>query len=271
MNKKLIAIDLDGTLLNDNNGIHDLTKLGVLKAIKAGHTVILSTGRPWRATRDFYNELNLNTLVCNLNGSHIHHPLDKNFKEIVNIIESELVVQLINSDFKIFFDSFMCECLTHIYITEHHPSFKLFYGEEIIPIVGNLKENLPNRVSRIIGIIKDVNLIEQAKEYLNSHYPNLISLVWEFGDLFFFEVAPKEANKGVALLEACKYYNISINDTIAFGDGFNDVEMIQTANIGVVLKNGKPLLKEYASIITNLDNFDGGVGDSLINILNLDD
>ena len=80
MNKQhLIALDLDGTLLTDNKIISTRTKHTIAKAKEQGHVVVISTGRPFRASYDYYKELGLNTPIVNFNGAYVHHPLDSNW------------------------------------------------------------------------------------------------------------------------------------------------------------------------------------------------
>ena len=80
MNKQhLIALDLDGTLLTDNKIISTRTKHTIAKAKEQGHIVVISTGRPFRASYDYYKQLDLNTPIVNFNGAYVHHPLDSNW------------------------------------------------------------------------------------------------------------------------------------------------------------------------------------------------
>ena len=74
MTKKIIAVDLDGTLLNSDSQISDFTKEIIKKVAEKGHQVIITTGRPYRMSKDFYRELDLNTPMINFNGSLTHLP-----------------------------------------------------------------------------------------------------------------------------------------------------------------------------------------------------
>ncbi|MEC5267984.1 HAD-IIB family hydrolase [Heyndrickxia coagulans] len=75
----LIALDLDGTLLNDEKTISPKTKSVLQKTIKAGHKVIISTGRPFRSSQPYYEELGLDTPIVNFNGAFVHHPKNTGF------------------------------------------------------------------------------------------------------------------------------------------------------------------------------------------------
>ncbi|HEU5141414.1 MAG TPA: HAD family hydrolase, partial [Bacillales bacterium] len=72
----LIAVDLDGTLLNDEKIITEKTKQTLFDAKKNGHKVVIATGRPFRASQECYQLLSLDTPIVNFNGAFVHHPLD---------------------------------------------------------------------------------------------------------------------------------------------------------------------------------------------------
>ena len=76
MEKHLIVLDLDGTLLTDQKTISKRTKNTLLKAKENGHEVMIATGRPYRASEVYYKELSLSTPIVNFNGAFVHHPLD---------------------------------------------------------------------------------------------------------------------------------------------------------------------------------------------------
>lgn len=74
MKQHLIVLDLDGTLLTDNHTISPKTKQTLMKAKEAGHLIMIATGRPFRASNIYYQELGLTTPIVNFNGAYIHHP-----------------------------------------------------------------------------------------------------------------------------------------------------------------------------------------------------
>lgn len=79
MKQHLICLDLDGTLLNDAKEIPPYTSK-VLKTLQAkGHAIMISTGRPFRASQRYYHELEMDTPIVNFNGAYVHHPKDPQF------------------------------------------------------------------------------------------------------------------------------------------------------------------------------------------------
>ncbi|ABF36555.1 Hydrolase [Streptococcus pyogenes MGAS2096] len=77
MTKKLIAIDLDGTLLHHDNTISTYTQKTIKAVQDKGHHVIISTGRPYRMALDYYLQLNLKTPIITFNGALTHMPEQK--------------------------------------------------------------------------------------------------------------------------------------------------------------------------------------------------
>src|SRR5690625_5845593 len=78
--RHLIAIDLDGTLLDNDQKISKKNKKAIAQAVKDGHVVVIATGRPRRASIQYYHQLNLQTPMINFNGALIHHPTNTRWK-----------------------------------------------------------------------------------------------------------------------------------------------------------------------------------------------
>src|SRR5690625_5463976 len=90
----LIALDLDGTLLTNNKTISMRTKDIIFRAIEDGHIVVIATGRPHRASIQYYQSLGLTTPMVNFNGGLIHHPTDKNWSTEHNPITNKLALSI---------------------------------------------------------------------------------------------------------------------------------------------------------------------------------
>ena len=87
--KKIIAVDLDGTLLNSESQLSDFTKQTIKKVSAKGHKIIITTGRPYRMAIDYYKELGLDTPMINFNGSLTHIPnKDWEFEQSVTLDKS---------------------------------------------------------------------------------------------------------------------------------------------------------------------------------------
>lgn len=98
--KRLILVDLDGTVLQSNGKeIHHDTLAALKKATELGHIVCIVTGRPHRGSIKFYNQLGLKTLLCNFNGAHIHDPNIKKFKRLIFPISEQIIKDILKEDY----------------------------------------------------------------------------------------------------------------------------------------------------------------------------
>lgn len=97
MKQHLIVLDLDGTLLTDNQKILEKTKNTLFKAMDAGHQVMIATGRPFRASQLYYNELKLTTPIVNFNGALVHHPKNKSWQTVHTPVDLRVVYDVVDS------------------------------------------------------------------------------------------------------------------------------------------------------------------------------
>lgn len=95
MERKLIAIDLDGTTLNNESKISSYTKEVLQKAAQAGHIVSIVTGRPNRISENFYDELNIPTPMINFNGALGHIPHKNWDKEYIETFSKDIALDLV--------------------------------------------------------------------------------------------------------------------------------------------------------------------------------
>ncbi|QGZ97192.1 Cof-type HAD-IIB family hydrolase [Mycoplasma sp. NEAQ87857] len=266
--KFLFAIDLDGTTLQSSatGQIHDLTLNAIKRAINEGHIVCILTGRPWRSTKFIYDTLGLKTVVGNYNGAHIHHPYDDEFIPYIKYLN-------LNEALYILGDEKVKNELTNIAI-EGPDWVQLQHRDEDLEKVFGFKttsklrigldfHKLPLMPTGIIFDVKKTTNVEGLRRYLKARYGDLAEFsYWSKGEGLspVFDMTNITANKGKALSMLIRYYDIPIENTIAIGDGFNDVPMFKVANISVAMGNSTKDVKKYATILINKSNKDGGVG-----------
>ena len=269
MKKKLFVFDLDGTLLTkDKNRPLSLKTKSTIKMLRSkGHIVCLLTGRPWTATEDIYNELELDTVVGNYNGGHIHNPKDYTF-----IPSSNTVAPLIC--FSIIKDQNLKRIAKNIII--ENPKKILSWK----PISQNLSNflhikdakavkriSLENFTSKPNGILvpiekkwhRDIDLIVN---YFRSKYGDEVSIsTWnlEIEEELILDIVSKGSRKDIALIQMARYYHVDMDHVIAFGDGLNDYEMLSIAGVGVAMANSSERIKEVANAITQHSNNEEGI------------
>ncbi|QZX48990.1 Cof-type HAD-IIB family hydrolase [Mycoplasma sp. E35C] len=268
--KLLIISDLDGTLLNSEGKLSSQTIRVVDKINKLGHHFCIATGRPSRASIDIYNQLKLKTVMANLNGSFIWNPSDKGFKEINLSFSKHLVTNLLsNSSIIKLVDNIIVENDEGTYImkkpsssNEHDEFLDCFHidGKDNCSFGKDKLMNLKNDPNTILLQIKDPKKIDEVVFQLKERFSTFIVRRWSLpisGDII--EVNTVYANKGNALDYLSSYYGVPKELIVAFGDGENDIEMLQKARFGYAMKNGISSAKLLARYITKMDNNNHGV------------
>lgn len=257
--KKIIAVDIDGTLLNSKREITKKTRDCLIKAQEMGHIVVIASGRDPNGVLPFAKELKFdkyNGLLSNFNGGRItnyqtgevliNHPMDLELaKDILKFSEENLDMNyIIYTDKAILTNS-------HDTYTIDEICQKAFTDYEVIE---NLSQKLDFRPNKIM-FAQDPKLIEKDSIKLFNEFSSSTDQVRSTP--YFYEIMPKGISKGRSLRELAEYYKIDIKDTIAFGDEENDLSMIEDAGVGVVMENGTDFMKDRADFVTKSNDDDG--------------
>lgn len=260
MIKKLVILDLDGTILESHDAIHPYTKEAI-KAVKSlGHICMLATGRPWRATAPFYRELELDTPVINYNGALIHHPLNQSFPKRMLGLKREFILELEEKCHQ-FVDNIMCEDEDHVYLTKDDEIINQFFWRETAHVTqGMMKDVLP--VDPTTLIIKVFTMDDQVKfaDFMKNH-PELIYRFWGGRYDLFAEVYSPLVDKshGIRYVNE-QLWQIPEHHFVIFGDANNDLGMLSLGGITVAMQNGTEEAKKAAIMTSKKPNNEGGVG-----------
>lgn len=259
---KLIAVDVDGTLLNSKNEITEKTRNALIKAGEEGHKVVIVSGRPTAGVLHLAKELELDKhggLLSNYNGGSItnfetgevisNHTLDLDLAKDILAKTKNLPLQIIipNGD-KIISDR------ENKYLDIERELLKI-EGESI----EDLRENIDFEPNKII-FANDPEILEEHLPFLSDTYGSTTAQVRS--QRIYYEIIPKGLSKGNSLLEIAKYYEIDQKDIIAFGDELNDETMIEVAGVGVAMGNAVDKIKEISDYVT-LSNDEDGIADYL--------
>ncbi|NIK27038.1 hypothetical protein FHS45_000129 [Thalassobacillus devorans] len=266
----LIALDLDGTLLTDEKTISDRTKRAVLKAKEEGHVVVIATGRPHRASIDYYYELGLGTPMVNFNGALIHHPKDPQWDALHSPLPIRTAKSIIHDCYELEVRNLLAEIKDDVYLDRHDEEvMELFHatGDTNPVTVGNLKHQLKEDPTSLL-IYPHEHQIPSLRQGLEDNHAEMIEHRKWGAPYHVIEIVRKGLNKAVGLDKISRYYHIPKDRIIAFGDEDNDLEMIDYAGVGVAMKNGIDELKSIAKYVTH-SNMEDGIGSFLEDYLKL--
>ena len=264
-NIKLIAIDLDGTLLNDDTKITDYNKSILKKLSDKGIEIVIATGRPISAMDFYYKELQNNSESIVFNGAMI---VDKNFNCIFSSpLENNIVHNIIN----LYKEKYINNTSLNIYSVKKYivakDNFKFQTHTEKVDIKNKVigLENFNNNmeVQKMI-IFGENDILIDVKKTID----NLFTVHTSFSDPHFLEILAVNINKANALKWLCDKKGIDRNSVIAFGDNYNDMEMIEFAGVGVAMGNAENYVKNNAKYIADTNN-NNGVGVFLRDFFNL--
>jgi HAD superfamily hydrolase (TIGR01484 family) len=230
---KLIALDMDGTVLNERQEISEANKTWIRKATEAGIIVSFATGRGSISIQPYIDELKLESPVVSVNGSEVYkrpwellsrHTLDP--QDVLRM--HELAVK---------YDSwFWAYAVDGLYNKDK--------WDDDVEAHQWLKFGYYNENNRHLGEILDALTTWGGMEITNSHPNNL-------------ELNPKGVSKASGLRELCGILGIEMSQVVAMGDSLNDIAMICEAGLGVAMGNAQQEVKDAADIVTLTNEEDG--------------
>lgn len=257
LNPYIIALDMDGTLLNSKKKISFKTANYLRKLSRQGHKIIIASGRPRRSIETYYNQLKLDTPVIGYNGEYIYSPNDKNFKTVSNTIPREIILEIIEK-IKPTIINVMCETDDEIWVDKEDNYLNYFFWYKNMNVhVGELKNTLDKDTMTCIFHVPEEYRDSHEIDKILEKWPNIVSITW-IGKPYF-ELHHRNSSKGDSLRVIANYYNIPKERIISFGDATNDVEMFELAKTSVLMKNAKYDLKDKVTYVSFKDNDHNGI------------
>lgn len=264
MDYKLIAIDLDGTMITKDHRITDENMKAVKKLVDRDVKVVISTGRAYDSAKKFVERLGLTTVndyVIAYQGCKLYRPF--NDEKVFEIgISNELVQEIIEFVKGYNVGLVMYED-TKLFSQQHHETIATYINSIEMPL-SDIKFDINNsNITKVITVGERDELekmVAEIPEHLKENTNNF------FSHSNLYEFISKNANKGLALEKLCDILGIDMKDTVAIGDNGNDIELVKMAGFGVAMSNAYEGLKEVADYITVKDNNNSGVAE-VINML----
>lgn len=260
----LIALDLDGTLLNSNKELSNRNFAALNRAAKMGIEIVPTTGRFYGGMPEVIRNLDFVNYAITVNGAEavelktgkVIYRAELPYKQAVEIMELLDTLPVI---YDCFMDGagWMTAVLKEkIDETVEDPHYVKMLHELRRP-VPELKEFLLQRqqdVQKVQFFTRDLALRRELLSTLGTRFPGLsVSSSMPQN----VEINQENANKGQAVLALAKHLGLSPENTMAFGDGLNDMTMIRATGMGIAMKNGCDTLRRAADYITCENDLDG--------------
>ncbi|WP_058486383.1 Cof-type HAD-IIB family hydrolase [Defluviitalea phaphyphila] len=259
MQYKMLAIDMDDTLLSDDLTISKENQEAIQKAIKKGVKIVLCSGRASVALYSYLEQLNLkkdDEYAISYNGAITFKTKSL---EIINQknIKKEYAKYLFEFAKKenIYAQTYQGDYLFVEKANEYTKEYKRLTGMDYIE-VGDLSEWVKEDIVKILFQGENKKLIK-IKEKLEPWVREKLHMF--ISKPFYLEFTNINTNKGLALRDLRKRLGFKKEEVACIGDSFNDLYMIEEAHLGVAVANAHPEIKKRADYITKNDNNHGAV------------
>lgn len=260
---KLVGVDLDGTLLTDDKTLCDGTVDMINSLSKRGIHFVPITGRPFSGIPTCIKEIDKIEYAITSNGSQIIEM--KSEKSIFSFpISNEKTLEIINI---LEADDCMYEAFADNvgYIKkeefeQHKKRFSgtpfgeyLFASRRVVPSIKALFDGTEKQADEIFILCDSAEIRDNLARKMDKISGIQLCLIADK----FLEITKENVDKGEALATLCNHLCIDLGNTIAFGDGENDLQFLTRAGVAVAMENAVPCVKEKADIITKSNNNNG--------------
>ena len=249
---KLVAIDLDGTLFDSSSNISSRNRNSILKCLKKGIRVIITTAKTPFWVKKLIKSLNLKDpqiasagaaiIDCSLNAIYVRKIPVMHYKKMVKLARQ----------FKV---GFCASCLDgFVYFEDDNPALKFVWetGEQPKQVISLLAENIARQVLLVTATVDEDHVFNSV---LKNSFGSKLKI--RRGGPNFLAAYNKKAGKTAALKRILKILKVLPGDILAIGDSQSDLGMIKLAGKGIAMGNAPEAVKSAADYIASDNDSDG--------------
>lgn len=262
MDIKLIAIDMDGTLLDSSNRLTERTRKAIELAKEKDIEVVLATGRVLKSALYYSEMLNLDSYIAACNGAIVVDNKGKDiFRKPISKEKLEKIME-IGHNMSVYFhfyneDTFFTKTYVKEIVDYYSSSNGKFKGQSIDVDIYEKIEDISARanldVFKFLFIDNNLDKLNLLREKLHLVEGISISKSWTNN----LEVMEEGISKGRSLEHLCQLMGISLENTMAIGDNENDLSMLSLAGLSVGMGNGAKAVLENVDYVTEDNDHDG--------------
>lgn len=263
--KHLIICDLDGSLLNHDGDVTAYSKKVLRHLESLGHKVIIATGRPYSGAIQIYQDLGIPNVLITDNGGSIQHPKDPSFETKKTYIPKAITHELFEHTHHYLNSAFYSDDKT-VYAYKYDPRLRMFFSSlDKRTVIDKPFTEFEVEATGIIYLVQTPS-IDTFETYFKETFSDTLSFrMWGKDQKHaIYEIYLKHISKASAIEIVRQYYHIEHENTIAFGDGVNDIEMIEYAHLGVAMKNAMSEVIDVSNDITKDTNDHHGIANYLV-------
>ena len=257
---RLVAVDLDGTLLDDSKQVSRQTVDAFRCLPGRGVRVVIASARPPRSVRHVHAQLGLDTLQINYNGALVW---DETSRRVVHHrpMDGPLVREIIDTARDMYEEVLVsCEVLDRWYTDRFDQTYTTATGRLFRPdVVAPLDEFCGQPITKLM-LLGEPPIISRLEAMFLGEIPGATVIR---ADPELIQIMHAEASKGVALRLVAGHYGVPMSQVMAVGDAANDVPMLEAAGVAVAMDNAHPSVKAAAHWVAPSNN-DHGVHAALV-------
>lgn len=254
MKYRLMAVDIDGTLLNSNGIMTDNTIEVIKRAVKKGLVFTISTGRPVQGVKSIIEKLNIDFPIITYNGAmvvmgdsgKILYEKKLTFQDAKSIIDLggslDVTVVVWNNN--------------KLYVNVQNEKTRFYSSiSGVTPVLcKDIKEAIKDGATKVLWY-DNIEKINQYKDQIEKYFSE--NITYHTSRPYFLEFVDRNASKAIAMEKLGEYYDIDSKQMIAVGDGYNDLSMIEYAGLGIAMGNAPQEIKNKADYVTLSNDRDG--------------
>ncbi len=254
MGIKLVAADMDGTLLTDNKEITARTADTLRRLKQSGIEFCLCSGRPKVAMERYIQQLGFDVQLITYNGAEVI-PSGSTEPIYTNTLDITAAEELFYLGMQLCGSAVAWES-NRLIVGEYNEAVRQYNK------LSNAKATLASDVDfrslklrKVLWIGSDPIVTEKLRIEMGERYRGVFNAATS--NPIFLEFVNHDVSKGIALTRLCEHLNIDISESCAFGDGYNDIDMLKTAGVSVAMDNAVDEIKNLCDAVTLTNEQDG--------------
>lgn len=250
---KMVVSDFDGTLIDDDESIPISTVLEIDKVRTNNIKFCVATGRILQSVLDYNKDFSFIDYIISCNGAYVY---DCNLEKV--IFKKNILSSIVKKIKKLYGENGIYFCTPNDWYLLKGKYIDSDSDSVIIDDFDNFYEDNKKDIYKVEVYFKNKKECDKAISYLeeNNYNINVNKQVY-LNKQYLIEITMNGINKFVGIEKLCKYSKIKVEDVVAIGDNYNDIEMVKNVGVGICVSNAVSELKKVSDKKTSSNNNKG--------------